>query len=116
MSIAALVAIGFAAWRPIAGADQAPKPAADQVPKAVVLAKVNGQAIYNLEVDQVLATLKATAPAAEKIDASLRAAVLNQLIDRRLVETALERAHQAVTPDEIDLEIIHRKAELARLN
>jgi parvulin-like peptidyl-prolyl isomerase len=114
VAIAALVAIGFAAWRPIAGADQAPKPAADQVPKAVVLAKVNGRAIYNLEVDRALAALNATAPAAEKSDASLRAAVLNQLIDRRLVETALEKAHQAVTPEEIDLEITHVKAELAR--
>ncbi len=114
VAIAALVAIGFAAWRPIAGADQAPKPAADQAPKAVVLAKVNGRAIYNLEVDRALAALNATAPAAEKSDTSLRAAVLNQLIDRRLVETALEKAHQAVTPEEIDLEITHLKAELAR--
>jgi parvulin-like peptidyl-prolyl isomerase len=114
LAVMALIAVALAAWRPVAGADQSQKPAADQVPKAVVLAKVNGRAIYNLEIDRALTALNATAPAAQKSDASLRAVVLNQLIDRRLVETALEKAHQAVTSEEIDLEISHFKAELAR--
>jgi parvulin-like peptidyl-prolyl isomerase len=106
VAIAALIGSGFVASRRSAGADEAPK--------ALVLAKVNGKAIFDLEIDRALAALKAAAPAAEKSDAALRAAVLNQLIDRRLVETALEQAHQAVTPEEIDLEVTRLKTELAR--
>lgn len=87
---------------------------ADDAPKAVVLAKVNGKAIFDLEVDRALTALKAASPAAEKSDTALRAAVLNQLIDRRLVESALEQAHQAVTPEEIEIELTRLKTELAR--
>ncbi len=88
--------------------------AADLIPKAEIIAEVNGKAIFNLEVDKALLTLTAAVPAADKNDARLRAGVLNLLIDRRLVETALEKDKQAVTAAEIDLEINRLKAELAR--
>jgi parvulin-like peptidyl-prolyl isomerase len=106
LAVAALIGTAIVASRRSADADD--------VPKAVVLAKVNGRAIFDLEVDRALTALKAAAPAAEKSDTALRAAVLNQLIDRRLVESALEQAHQAVTPEEIDIELTRLKTELAR--
>lgn len=87
---------------------------AAETPKAVIIAEVNGQPIFDLEVERALIPLLEKAPAAEKGDASIRAAVLNQLIDRRLVESALRQDKQAVTSDEIDLAITRIKTELAR--
>jgi parvulin-like peptidyl-prolyl isomerase len=87
---------------------------AKEPPKVAILATVDGKPIFSLEVDRALAALTATAPAAEKGAAAVRAAVLNQLIDRRLVQAALEQAHLAATPDEVDLDITRLKGELAR--
>ena len=53
-------------------------------------------------------------PSGEKGTAALRAAVLSQLVDRRLVQAALAQEHLAATPEEIDLELTRLKAELSR--
>jgi parvulin-like peptidyl-prolyl isomerase len=119
-ALAALVGSAILTSRPTSGADPAsaksPKPSdsAKEPPNVAILATVDGKPIFSLEVDRALAALTASAPAAEKGAAAVRAAVLNQLIDRRLVQAALEQAHLAATPDEVELEITRLKAELAR--
>ena len=44
--------------------------------------------------------------------ARVKAALLMELVDRRLAENYLEQAHIAATPEEIDAEITHLKTEL----
>ncbi|HEV2969186.1 MAG TPA: peptidylprolyl isomerase [Pirellulales bacterium] len=102
-------ALGKAAAKSRNSADSAKEPL-----KVAILATVDDKPIFSLEVDRALAALTASAPAAEKGSAAVRAAVLNQLIDRRLVQAAVEQARLAATPDEVDLEITRLKSELAR--
>jgi parvulin-like peptidyl-prolyl isomerase len=82
-------------------------------PQAAIVAKVNGEPIFDLEVDRALGSLAAGA-SGEKGAAALRSAVLSQLIDRRLVQAALQQDHLAATPEEIDLELTRLKTELSR--
>jgi parvulin-like peptidyl-prolyl isomerase len=122
--LATLLLIGLAivVSRPTAGANPATSsgqssPAAErstaEAPKAVVVAKVDGQPIFDIEVDRALRMLPPGA-VGEKGAAAVRAAVLSQLIDRRLVQAALQQEHVAAGPEEIDLELTRLKAELGR--
>src|SRR5262249_5884125 len=122
--LATLLLIGLAIVlsRPIAGANPAtrsPSPATaaerstTEPPKAAIVAKVNGEPIFDLEVARALSSF-AAGSTGERGPAALRAAVLSQLIDRRLVQAALQREHLVATPEEIDLELTRLKTELNR--
>ena len=128
LAIVLLIGTGIMATRPTSGANPAPaapsaaaKPSdaaapPKKTPPPVVVARVDGQPIFDLEIERAILPLLAAAPAADKSSPPLRAAVLNQLIDRRVVQAALEQLKIAATPDEVDLEIKHLKADLSRSN
>jgi peptidyl-prolyl cis-trans isomerase C len=107
--------------RPVPGqlaADSTQPPGASEhskvePPKTAIVARVDGQPIFDIEVDRALRSLPPGA-AGEKGAAALRAAVLSQLIDRRLVQAALQQEHIAAGPEEIDLELTRLKTELGR--
>jgi parvulin-like peptidyl-prolyl isomerase len=117
-----LIGLAIAVSRPTSGANPAANsgqspPASErskaEAPKAVIVARVDGQPIFDIEVDRALGSLAAGA-AGEKGTAALRAAVLGQLIDRRLVQSALHQEHVAAAPEEVELELARLKTELNR--
>jgi parvulin-like peptidyl-prolyl isomerase len=117
-----LIGVAIVVSRPTAGANPATNsgqssPATEhstaEAPKAVIVAKVDGQPIFDLEVDRALRMLPPGA-VGEKGAAAVRAAVLSQLIDRRLVQAALQQEHIAAGPEEVDLELTRLKTELGR--
>ena len=123
--LATLLLIGLAGVvsRPTAGANPATNsgqspPATERAtaehPKAVIVAKVDGQPIFDIEIDRALRMLPPGA-VGEKGAAAVRAAVLSQLIDRRLVQKQpCKQEHIAAGPEEVDLELTRLKTELGR--
>src|SRR6516225_928672 len=122
--LATLLLIGLAIVlsRPIAGANPAtssPSPATatdhskTEPPKAAIVAKVNGEPIFDLEVARALKSFSAGSTG-ERGPAALQAAALSQLIDKRLVQAALQQEHLGATSEEIDLELTRLKSELNR--
>jgi parvulin-like peptidyl-prolyl isomerase len=123
LAVLVLVGLAVAVSRPAASADRtaggtgpktdASRPVPAEPPKTTIVAKVNGEPIFDIEVDRALGSFAAGA-SGEKGSAALRAAVLSQLVDRRLVQAALQQEHLAATPEEIDLELTRLKTELGR--
>ena len=74
---------------------------------------VGGKPIYERQVEQMLAAAThGRAVAWAKAGARVKAALLMELVNRRLAENYLEQVHIAATPEEIDAEITHLKTEL----
>ncbi len=77
------------------------------------LVRVNGKPIFDADVDRMLAKSGAIA-AADRTNPLFRAAVLNQLVDRRLVQDFLVKSKVEASPQEVEVEIARLKAELDR--
>src|SRR5437016_3701476 len=98
------LALASAPW-PGAHAQDAKK--AEEPPVAAV---VNGDPLYVAEVDGALALTAKRRHATPNMQASAKAEMLRQLIDRRLVEVAIKRDGGYVQDAEIEKELAKTKA------
>lgn len=99
-------------------ADPAAKPAVSP-PAATAAAEGNpmvaivaGRPIYERQVERMMAAATHGKAVGGEAGARVKAAVLMQLVDRKLAEHYLDQAHLSATPDEIDAEMAHLKTEL----